>query len=550
VTESIDPAAEPVAAEPVDVAAEPVAIEPVAIDAALKELWQLSDATDWDALERTGSQLLADHPQHEEIMSLVAYALWHQGSLVDAAALAAEAVAISPSRYLSLFTAGAAHSSLGNVSTAHDYFQLLHRAAPTDAEAIRRLVRSTAAVEGIHAADRVSRAISTANGVTVETTVATVRSVTEWAGSHGIRLMVAGEVESIPFTPPRLVGEKTHESTFALSNQPYVAELPDVRIFGNSSLILTADGFALNDDRRDPRFGSAVSFEYEPIVLAQDGDDLLLAVHGMPTRQIDRGVFLSGLASSYYGHWLPQFLPKLQFLEQHPDFASAPIIVDDGMPQSHFDHLERLTDNPLIRLLPGESFACERLLVAPSPTFFPVEYLPNTIPVETIPGLSMRAMAFLRRGTEFPPTAERTRRIFLARKNMRWRRLINEPEITAQLLSLGFEVVYLEDRGLEEQIRLFQEAEWIVAPNGSALLNLVFADTAVRLVILTQPSLFNWGTFQGPMDALGYESVCVRGEYADSEARKHSDYRVSVAAVLEALAGLGMAEATRSSVGH
>lgn len=60
-----------------------------------------------------------------------------------------------------------------------------------------------------------------------------------------------------------------------------------------------------------------------------------------------------------------------------------------------------------------------------------------------------------------------------------------------------------------EQIDLFQQAQWIVEPNGSALLNLVFADTSTKLLVLTQPNLHNWGTFQGPMDALGYQSLCV-----------------------------------------
>ena len=126
---------------------------------------------------------------------------------------------------------------------------------------------------------------------------------------------------------------------------------------------------------------------------------------------------------------------------------------------------------------------------------------------------------------------------------MKWRRLLNEEEIAADLSKFNFEIIFIEELTVSEQIKLFQQAEWIVAPNGSALLNLVFADTSVKLLVLTQPNLFNWGTFQGPMDSLGYQSVCVCGEYAVSEEQKHSDYHISVQHIRKALAYFGMSEA-------
>ena len=83
----------------------------------------------------------------------------------------------------------------------------------------------------------------------------------------------------------------------------------------------------------------------------------------------------------------------------------------------------------------------------------------------------------------------------------------------------------------------------LLPPNGSALLNLIFSDTSVRLVVLLQPEVFNWGTFQGPMDSLGYKSVCVCGDYAKIEHQKHSDYSVPVKQVRQALKHMGMDEA-------
>ena len=56
---------------------------------------------------------------------------------------------------------------------------------------------------------------------------------------------------------------------------------------------------------------------------------------------------MGGFASSAYGHWFAEFIPKLRFLEQHPRFSELPIIVDEGMPQSHYDFLSLLVPNAL-----------------------------------------------------------------------------------------------------------------------------------------------------------------------------------------------------------
>ena len=127
---------------------------------------------------------------------------------------------------------------------------------------------------------------------------------------------------------------------------------------------------------------------------------------------------------------------------------------------------------------------------------------------------------------------------------MKWRRLLNEEEIAADLLTLGFETIFIEEMSVDEQIDLFQQAQWIVAPNGSALLNLIFADTTTKLLVLSQPNLHNLGTFQGPMDALGYQSLFVCGDYVLAEDAKHSDYQVPVQRIRMALSSQGMTEAS------
>jgi capsular polysaccharide biosynthesis protein len=438
--------------------------------------------------------------------------------------------------------------SLGKHGEAYTFLRRAHDLSPSDDQATLRLVEVIAAVDGLEAA--AAEYLETARLLARDASILTapVRRVEDWAQEVGLKLLPAGEVEEIPFVPPRLWGEPpVNEATIALSNKPYVADIANARIFSHSSLILTSDGVVLSDSGADPRFGHAVSFVYESIVLAQRSGSVLITLDNMETREVEAGIFLAGLASDYYGHWVPEFLPKLQFLQHHPDFNDLPIIVDANMPQSHYDHLRRLVDNDLILLDARQSLICGRLLIAPSPTFFPVELFPNEIPVEEMPGLSPRAMRYFRGAERASPARRPAKRIFLARKSMQWRRLLNEEEIERTLAGLGFETVLMESLSAAEQIELFAQAEWIVAPNGSALLNLVFANTMVKLLVLIQPNLFNWGTFQGPMGELGYDTWCLQGDYAISESQKHSDYRISVDRLRAALAGMGLSEITQST---
>lgn len=512
--------------------------------APIEILRTLAAQGNWIELENKGREVLSKDHSQSEAMALVAYSLQQQGCYEDAWSLSAQATELSPDFWLSQFIAGVALKNLGREKESCDYLRRALAIAPNDYQTLRRLTESIAATDGIEIAAKEYAAHCPQSGQRADIVAAPICTVCDWAHEIGLPLLEAGEVEEIPFESPRVWGSSVPSiKTFALSNKPYVADIADARIFGNSSLILTSDGTALSDTGGHPQFGRYVSFAYEAIVIAQSEGKVLLNFSDYQPREIDAGIFLSGLASNAFGHWIPEFLPKLQFLKQRHDFDSMPIIVDAGMPQSHFDHLRRLTTNPLILLQANETLRCRRLLVAPSPAFSPVELFPNNIPVQEMPGLSPRALRFLRGDQVYDSSGPRNRRIFLARKNMKWRRLLNEQEICADLSKLGFEIIYIEEMTAREQIELFQQAQWIVAPNGSALLNLIFSDPSVKLLVLTQPNLFNWGTFQGPMDALGYHPLTVCGESALDIKQKHSDYSVSIDHVRKALADMGMEEA-------
>jgi capsular polysaccharide biosynthesis protein len=359
----------------------------------------------------------------------------------------------------------------------------------------------------------------------------------DWAEKNGAPVVLAGDIEQIPIEtpPPDQYGGPALKLTFP-ANPPYVAQLSDVTIFSRSHIVLTADGVALNEAGAHPRWGRMVSHTSDTAVLAQRDDALLLDTATFTMRELDAGIMLCGPASDAWGHWIGEYLPRLDFYEHHPDFAALPIIVDAGMPQSHLDHLAAVAPNRLVVLQPGEAMKVGKLLYAPAPTFFPIHILPGAPPHEVCQ-VSPRAYRYLKDRVEAslgvqPATGGK---YYLSRAGRSWRRIRNQDELTGFLEAQGFKTVEVETLSFADQVRLFQDAAVIVAPNGSAQQSIIYAPKDVRFLILSQSNLHNQMGFYSQTRPLGYNPQYVCGTPVGDDSEKHVDYVIPVDLLASAL---------------
>src|SRR5262249_28358163 len=76
------------------------------------------------------------------------------------------------------------------------------------------------------------------------------------------------------------------------------------------------------------------------------------------------------------------------------------------------------------------------------------------------------------------------RRIYVTRRDATQRRLLNEDEIVRYLDTEGFEIVCPGDYSVAEQVRLFRDADLVVATHGAGCTNMVFAPSGATLVEL------------------------------------------------------------------
>lgn len=499
---------------------------------------------------------LPDDPQLKVYESYVHLKL---GRNEQAIQCVSQALALGSGDPLTLLVLGAASQNLGAHPDAAQALLAAHRALPQHLEAACLLLEAAVAAYGIDEArpiyDEVSGRLP---GTAVATAWASllfdagryaempdgfvakpVGTVAAWLKGRGEAPAWVGEREIIPSLTPPVYGEpKPTDAVVQVPGYlPYAATVRDATIFSKSTVIVTPDVNLLSDTMADERFGRFMAFNHDRRVV-RNSERCLFDARAAGLMELDAAVMLSGWTTDYYGHWVPEYLCRLSYLENHPRFADLPIVVDAGMPVQHLEYLRLLVPNPVVELPREHALRCRELLVGGPSTFFPTHVVPNhQVPNDYMGGLPVGGFRYLqeRVAAKLPPTGKGGRRLYLGRKSRNWRRVVNEDEIGEALAAEGFEILFPETMSFEDQVRMYQEASVVVAPGGSAVLNAIFARPDFRFVILSQRNLFNWSTYYGLMRELGYEMTMLCGEQNNDE--KHSDFEIPVSQVLQAVAG-------------
>ena len=201
-------------------------------------------------------------------------------------------------------------------------------------------------------------------------------------------------------------------------------------------------------------------------------------------------------ANANYSHWMMDLLPRLDLLARA---GYGPEKVDRYLVNLGNAPYERetltLAGIPEEKILPvsaASHFRCERIVTASLRQHVWERSLPKWVP------------GYLS-GLVNPAPGNGGRRIYVSRRNCRFRRLKNEDEVLVFLESVGFECVDPGNLPVSKQAEIFRDASIIVAPHGAALTNLAFCmpDTAfIEILPGTNSPKFYWTLCS-----------CVRGRY-------------------------------------
>ena len=300
----------------------------------------------------------------------------------------------------------------------------------------------------------------------------------------------------------------------------YVATLRDVEVE-------TADWSILDGDKVYNSEAHNRGLRKSPFVQGRASPDDKAFLFKLPplSRVIDEAcVHLGG--DHNYCHWITRNLIKLSLLEGTP-YSDLPLLINEDLRRHQQEYLDLLgiAESRLIKLARPSVVRCRELVV---PTCL-VNHLKMGIGTQW---LRRRLAPWMEPGLP-------SELLFVSRRDATVRRVTNESELEAALLSLGFSSIVPGEMSVREQIRRFSRAQVIVGAHGAAFANLVFAPPGTQVVEInsTYKSHIPDFTFLARIAGLDFVSV-ISEDYDFTRQEKYwpdSDFRIDVDEVLAAL---------------
>jgi capsular polysaccharide biosynthesis protein len=171
-------------------------------------------------------------------------------------------------------------------------------------------------------------------------------------------------------------------------------------------------------------------------------------------------------------HWMIESLPRMAVLEEMVGILDG-IFVPGPLQEYQVECMAAL------------GVCRDKLIALDARAHYEIDHLfvPHTYAMYNPPGWmhSWFKRAYLQ--AEHGHRDERLpKRLYISRADAPHRRLENEPELLPELAALGFVAVRLSEMPFQEQARLFNAAQIIVAPHGAGLAHLLFCRPGTQVL--------------------------------------------------------------------
>ncbi|MGU3480051.1 glycosyltransferase 61 family protein [Methylobacterium sp. D48H] len=200
-----------------------------------------------------------------------------------------------------------------------------------------------------------------------------------------------------------------------------------------------------------------------------------------------------------FAHWTLDVLPRIIFAALEDEYLDLPIVVTRSLTAWQVEFLEIC------------QIDLSRIVVVDHQ--FPVEFCRLIVPITT-DGLYpfAQSIKFLRSRIEkcWQLSTDKPRRRLYVTRQANFRAVLNDADISEYLISNGFETVVTNGMTVAQQIRLFSEAEIVVAVGGAAVTNVLFMQPGTHVVVIG-PST-NYGDYFAHLaDSLGISYAAAVG---------------------------------------
>ena len=300
-------------------------------------------------------------------------------------------------------------------------------------------------------------------------------------------------------------------------------------VLGMSNIILNQNGYAsLENICFNPNISDKV-IDKEETSFAADGKKIEFTSNAKTS--IDNAVFIGGHWN--FGHWLFNHIGRFCFISEELR-KDTTFLVPASLTETQIEMLKYfgVDSSNMLLIKPGTLVNVGQLLVPQMPWHSISEF-----GTWWSPGVFKDLRKKL--GLDLAAVTYASRKIFLSRKNTRWRRVVNEDEIYNSLEKFGFEIIDIGTLSVKQQIELGQQTSCLITPlgaNSNFFLNL---PSGANIIELAPPMEFMNVT--GPFataSGLNYKQILGTANNTPGISKIDQDYSVDCSLVLDAFCSL------------
>ena len=168
---------------------------------------------------------------------------------------------------------------------------------------------------------------------------------------------------------------------------------------------------------------------------------------------------------NYYGHWIHDILSRLFLLQDSGLFDKIDtFIISQGCKAKFYkESIEIFGIKNVINVPDEKKIECENLFFSSFPSILPSKPLKW----QCDKFLELTQNLLKKSNINFYD------KIYISRRKVKTRKILNEKELIDILINLGYKVIYPEDYSVADQFCLFNKAKKIISVLGSGLTNIV-----------------------------------------------------------------------------
>jgi capsular polysaccharide biosynthesis protein len=298
--------------------------------------------------------------------------------------------------------------------------------------------------------------------------------------NEGLQYHIIMQPENIIEKPPNTIDADVFFKFKTMYNrtspEQYVLEVKNGRVWGNSGAIITQNDALLTDVSKEfgpAKFDASKHFIFKQIKLQK------------PVHYACSIAVIASPGTDVYGHWFGDILPRLFLLKQAGFLDKADkILVSGHMLGFHKETFAMLgiDEEKILNINnPSAHISADTLYVPSYPNAHGTvnPWVAEAIRKAFMPEKLVEAMP-------------QNKRLFITRLKAGGRKIVNEQELFALLeKEYGFIKVVTEDFSMQEKINLFNQAECVLAPHGSGLVNIFFCRQGTKVVDIFPPGDFD-----------------------------------------------------------